>query len=734
MGEQIELRPQGFETQPEFWYALGLAMQQQQDHRQAVGCFRKAISLDPTDRFSFAQMATSLAVLGESDLSETMMRCHGLLDESSRLIRKIGKERGTQEQLERLATILDEMQRPLEAVEWRLIAAKQLGGFQQDLDRLEQTREQALAAKSPRGIEFLLSGLDAKSWPAPSLESLALNTSSDTPQEQIEPTTIRLSDVAAEVGLDFQYTSRHPAVDEPYLIYHLNGGGIGVLDYDMDGWPDCYFAQSGGPPMDANGSLPNQLFRNLAGESFLNTTNASGTGDKGFGQGVAAVDLNQDGFVDLLVANLGISLWYRNQGDGTFLRQPLPLSKATAKSQSQLPPGQWTTSIAAGDLSGDALPEVVLVNYSDDPDAFRLPCTSDGEYCSPIRFRAAADQVLTLQPNGRLVDWESGLSADINPGHGFGVTIGNFDQQPGNELFVVNDTDANHYWQPAPNQQRPSAESGARTLRENAQLFGLATGLRGNRQGCMGLALGDFDRNGWIDFHVTNYWDQPSDLYLQQPGGLFQNATMGHGVGTPSINRVGWGTQATDLDRDGWLDLVVLNGHVVDRQQANTPFEMPPQLFQGGPKKFRGVTPESSDYWSRATLGRCLATLDWNRDGRTDLVANHLDVPVALLQNDSENGNWIRIELTGRRSERGATGATVTIESKDGTWTRWVVGGDGFQCSNESVVDVGLGGRQGPVAVQIEWPSGTTQRIDELELNRRYLVIEGHPEAYSRTE
>ena len=714
----IPFRPGGYEVEPEFWYAIGALFQHHGQHRNAVGCFRQAVMLDPTDRFSFQLMSQSLRVLEENKLSEQMMQRYELLDESSRLIRKIGLAPGTEEQLQRLANILDAMHRPFEAIAWRTVAIRQRGAFTEDLNALEKARIELLDRGGPTGIEIVLADLSEQDWPVPDLDAIDLRAESQAESRTARSTTIHLADVAQPTGLEFQFINRHPAVDQPFLIYHLNGGGIGVFDFDHDGWQDCYFSQAGGSPHDAQGSLPNQLFRNLGGVRFENVSESSDTADQGFGQGVSVADLNQDGFPDLLVANIGVSVWFRNQGDGTFVRQTL---NDSADGQ-----GDWTTSIACGDLSGDALPEIVMVNYSNDPDAYRFPCETGGEYCSPQRFRAAADQVLTVTLDGNISSWTKGWAEDQAPGHGFAAVITNIDQKIGNELYVVNDTDSNHYYVSSLGNNDTDD-----SLTENASLFGLATGVRGNRQGCMGIAAGDFDRNGLIDFHVTNYWDQPSDLYLQQSGGIFQNATMGHGVGSPSVNRVGWGTQAADLDRDGWLDIAVLNGHVVDANDGRTPYKMTPQLFRGSSSRLDPIT-ISDPYWVRPALGRTLAQLDWNRDGKIDLIANHLDLPAALLENQSAIENWIRFELVGGESERDAVGAQVKIDVGEESWTGWLTGGDGFQCNNESVVDFGIGKSDSPVNVEISWPSGMKQRVNELAVNQRYLIIEGQFEAFPR--
>ncbi|MCA9136017.1 MAG: VCBS repeat-containing protein, partial [Planctomycetales bacterium] len=430
-------RPADIELQPEYWFALGMLFQHREQHAVAVHCFLRSINLDATDRFSCLHLARSLSLLQRPELSGQMMRRYELLDESSRLIRKIGSAPGTDDQLNRLAEILDSLQRPLEAIEWRLIAARQHGSVDREISALKATREVILANDQTSRNQWSLPGFRIDDWPLPDFDSLG-TTNAEKPKTKIATdSTMRFPNVAEQVGLNFQFVNRHPNSDLPFLIYHLSGGGIGVLDYDLDGWPDCYFTQAGGSPRDADGSLPNQFFRNLHGERFESVTDQTLTADRGFGQGVAVADLNQDGYPDVLIANFGRCVWFQNQGDGTFIQRVLVDGPDI---------DSWTTSIACGDLSGDGLPEVVLVNYSDDEDVFRFPCQVDGDYCSPLRFRAARDQILTVNDNGNVSIWEHGLPDDHPAGHGFGAIIANIDGNDGNELFIVNDTDSNHYW------------------------------------------------------------------------------------------------------------------------------------------------------------------------------------------------------------------------------------------------------------------------------------------------
>jgi len=197
---------------------------------------------------------------------------------------------------------------------------------------------------------------------------------------------------------------------------------------------------------------------------------------------------------------------------------------------------------------------------------------------------------------------------------------------------------------------------------------------------------------------------------------------------------VGFGSKAIDLDRNGWLDLLVTNGHVFDRSSAGELFRMPPQLLMNQGKGFQLVTPkDSSDYWSEIWLGRSMALLDFDRDQAMDVLIGHLDRPVALLQNQTQTaGQSLQLELIGTKSEREATGASVVVTTTGQRFKGWSTAGDGYYCTDESVLDLGLGESAGKVDVQVHWPSGETQDFVGLLPNRRYLLVEGQSAAFAR--
>ncbi len=377
------------------------------------------------------------------------------------------------------------------------------------------------------------------------------------------------------------------------------------------------------------------------------------------------------------------------------------------------------------------MPDIVEINYIDDLSVLQAPCSEPGGNgrCNPQRFRPAADRVLRNFGNGNFAAWGVEQLTQI-PGYGFSATITNFDDQYGNDLFVSNDSDPNHLWL-----SQAEVNSGEDfSLVQRAQLLGCATGLLGNPQSCMGIATGDFDRNGRIDLHVTNYTEESSDLYLQRLSGIFEDEYIRYGLEDATRPMVGWGTQAADFNADGWLDLAIVNGHLYSHLTDGHPYQMLPQLFQGSRAGFSEVTPEPDEdpFWRTPSLGRALAAFDWNRDGRIDLVAYDLDAPAALLENRTTAGNWLQLQLIGTISERDAVGAKVIIQSGADRWTGWVTSGGSFLCANEAKLHFGIGEQESIDTVTITWPSGRTEQHSQLDSNRSYQLVEGQAEFLMR--
>ncbi|WP_218933401.1 FG-GAP-like repeat-containing protein [Rubripirellula lacrimiformis] len=717
--------PEGIEVQPEYWHALGMWLQRRDEHPMAIRCFAEAVARDPTDRFSMIAMSRSLQIQGQAETSQCVAEHFDRLNEMAGIMRIIGRQRGSRSELNRVAAILDELGRPWESVAWREVALRTHGSTDRELQRVQQQRSALVAAEPGPAFMFgdpvtaTVCGISLADWPAPTRDKLVRSIRDSASGRDLEspasanPASIPLQDVTDEIGMVFQYDSGTDPTSDQRFLHQLTGGGIGVIDFDLDGRSDLYLTQGGGDAYDPHGSLANEMFRNVDGAA-VSVSAMAGVGDQGYGQGVAVADLNQDGFADLVVANIGVNVVLINNGDGTFRRGE---RESAAFGES------WTTSIACGDLDGDRLPEIFEVNYIDDPSVLTAPCTPDEDLCSPSKFRPAADRVYRVGVDGSVVDWDGFESLPDKPSYGFAAVIANFDRKEGNDLFVANDTLQNQYW----TSQRDD-ESGSVQLRENAVLQGCGLGLLGQRQGCMGVAQGDFDRTGTLDLLVTNFWDQAADLFLLDASGFFTNSSVKLGLYEDTRQTVGWGAQSVDFDRNGWLDIAMVNGHLVDHRHRGKPYQMLPQYFAGSSRGFDLLDKDSADrpYWSTSALGRTMAIVDWNGDRRPDLIVNHLDRPAALLQNVTATGNAIRFELVGSTSERDAIGAEVQVRCGDQLWSAWQTGGDGLLCSNESVLDVGLGQADAIDEVTVRWPAGTTETYSGLSVNQQYLLVEGH--------
>ena len=241
-------------------------------------------------------------------------------------------------------------------------------------------------------------------------------------------------------------------------------------------------------------------------------------------------------------------------------------------------------------------------------------------------------------------------------------------------------------------------------------------------------ATGDVNGDGRLDLLTTNFHNESNTLYQQQVGGIFTDATQVAGLYRPSLKMLGFGTQFLDANLDGILDLIVSNGHIDDLSDLGMPYQMPPQCFQGtSDGVFQSLPAESlGPYFCDNYLGRGLARLDWNRDGRPDALVTHLDAPVALLTNCTPaTGNFITLKLTGVESSRDAIGASVTIVTREQRMTQQVTAGDGFQCSNQRELTFGLGTATIVDKLHVRWPSGSEQELRQLAVNQKIRLVEG---------
>lgn len=701
----------------EYWSALGAHLIDRHQHETAVRALAEALLRDPSDRQSTSRMTQTLLALGKNtDAKRWQSRstiAYRTLMLSNRIVSVAEKEL---QDYHKLAEKLEELGRPLEAVLWKMIAVNRGGRDQAEIQKLKQQHSILAKSEDAFGSESeRLCGLGYTSFPLPTSTELlraSLSTSAPAAQPDLN-SSVNFQNVAKTIGLEHQFNVASQSQKKGFAIYQQYGGGVAVLDFDLDGYPDLYFAQGGSDPPEFKGKQSNLLYRNV-GDQLLDVTLPSQSTEHRYSIGVSAGDQNQDGFNDLFVTNVGRNTMFINQGDGTF--REVSLNEKTDKTYLH-------TSMALADVTGDALPDLVELCFAHDKAIADKPSIESGiviDARAPLDFRPGSDRLLVNDGEGGWIDQRFDTSEDMRS-TGLGVIVSNFDSDPGCEVFVGNDTRFDHLWKKS------------RTGWENvSHVKGCAFQRSGTAIASMGIATADFDRSGTSDLFITNFENEPNALFLNR-GGFFNDRTVHANLATPSVPYVGFGTQAIDFNRNGEMDLLVTNGHIEDYGTAHQPFKQLPQAFTnrgGGAFEVMKVT-DPSGYFSSTHVGRALARLDFNVDGKTDAVITHLGSPSALLLNQSQsNHHWLDVRLVGTTSERDAIGSKVTVHAGANQWSQWSTAGDGYLCRNEQLLSFGLGSVDVIEKVIVEWPNGQEQSFHLVPTDKRVTMVQDQVEIW----
>ena len=522
---------------------------------------------------------------------------------------------------------------------------------------------------------------------------------------------IRLVDWHTQAGVEFQY---HNGAGGSRFILETLGGGVAAFDFDRDGWPDLYFAQGCPLPVGPQNDQPwrDRLFQSVEG-TFRDVTQAAGLGDAQYSQGTSAGDFDNDGFDDLVVANFGTNVLYRNNGDGTL---------TDVSTVAGIIGEAWHSSLAFADFDRDGNLDLYIVTYVREPYLTCHPEDGHVRTCSPQNFPAEPDRLFRNRGDGTFEDVSAAAGITVDEGKGLGIVVADLDNDGWPDIYVANDTTPNFLF------RNRTAQPGARLQFEER---GLASGAgvsgTGDSQAGMGVACGDLDGDGLLDLLVTNFYLQSATFYRNQGDLLFVDDTRAAQLDVPTRRFLGFGTQAIDIDLDGRLDLFVANGHVDDFRHKGQPWKMSPQVFYNlGGANFADSSHDAGPYFQGEYLGRAAARLDWDRDGRPDLVVVDLDQPAALLRNETVGvGSRLILDLIGVESNRDAIGARITVTGGGIKQVHEICGGDGFFASNERRVILGLGSVQTVDCLEIRWPVGGLDRWFGIPAESAVVLIEG---------
>ena len=520
------------------------------------------------------------------------------------------------------------------------------------------------------------------------------------------PESPHFVDRHADLGVNFVFDN---GADPRALMVQSTGGGGAWLDYDRDGWIDLYASQGGNPTEPLPHPVGDRLYRNQAASRLTDVSAACLPVDRGYGQGVAVGDYDEDGFDDILISQVATDTLLRNMGDGTFEDVSTVLSGGHDR---------WGTSAAWYDLDADGDLDLFVCNYLRYDVFHPVPCRdASGKpfICHPEELDPDRSECYENLGDGtfRPVGEEWGLNGS---GKALGLVIAHFNDDQWPDLFIANDTLANFLY----------LGTGPRQFSEQAAAQGTAYNAIGQYQANMGVACGDYDRNGYLDLYVTTFTDDSNTLFANLGASGFRDVTRLEGLHSPTIDTLGFGTVMTDFNSDGAMDLFMTNGHIDDWRDRGEAWKMPPELFSFDGRNWHKHTAESAgEFMKNERLGRAVSMADLDQDGDTDLFVSHQGDPASLLVNESKRGQWLQVELVGVRANRHAIGAKVTITGKDLTLTQQIIGGSSYLTTHEPILHFGLGKAVGPFQIRIDWPSDTPPFIETVPSDQRVRVVEG---------
>jgi len=541
----------------------------------------------------------------------------------------------------------------------------------------------------------------------------------------VEKGTVVFEDVTQAAGLS-GWRHEMGTAQKKYIL-ETDGSGVGLIDYDNDGWLDIYLVN--GSTYDAISGRREPphaaLFHNNHDGSFTDVAAKAGVTNNRWGFGVAIGAYDNDGWPDIFVANFGKNRLYHNNHDGTF-------TDVAEKTGVVL--GNWSKGATWGDYDGDGRLDLFVSGYvhydlsnqpsSEDGTASTANCQMRGVpvMCGPRGLPGEPDHLFHNNGDGTFTDVsaQAGVS-DPDRFYGFTAIFVDVNNDGKVDLLVANDSERNYLY----------VNKGNGTFDDQSYISGFAFNFDGREIASMGLAVGDYMNNGRVDVLDTDFSDDYKALYRNDGNASFTDVSRESGIAQAAVPFVGWGDGIVDYDNDGWKDLMMINGHVypqVDEHDWGTSYAERPLLFRNNHHgKFDYVPPVKGSGLAVITPGRGAAFGDLFNNGKIDVVINPVDGPPVLLKNvNPDHHHWVELRLVGGvRSPRDAVGATVYLTASGIRQREDVMSGGSYISSNDQRPHFGLGDSTEPGTAEIHWPSGAVEKIKLPAVDHIFTITEG---------